>query len=90
MKNPFFNPIWSHYIVSRVTQRCLEIPDVLHVSHDAILTREVIPTGAGIGEWKCERSMSQCRIERTDYWGDGETVLKHSGITGERAKQWKN
>lgn len=88
LHNPYFNPIWTHYLISRVTARCLAVPDVLHVSHDSILTRERLPTGDAIGEWRCEHEMQRCHIVRTDCWGDGDSLLKHSGMTGERAAQW--
>jgi hypothetical protein len=55
MKNPFYNPIWSLYITSRVKLRMAEVrPLAFHVQVDAVLTREPLPTGTEPGEWRQE------------------------------------
>jgi hypothetical protein len=89
LKNPFHNPIWSHYIVSRVAAKCLAVPGLLHLSHDSVLTPEELPTGNGPGEWRCEHELDKLFIVRTNLWGNGGEVLKHSGMTSGEVAKWQ-
>src|SRR6266508_78304 len=52
-RNPWYNPIWSAYITSRVKMRVATfLRTTVHIHVDAIWTTEPIPTGEQPGDWK--------------------------------------
>lgn len=81
LRNPFFNPIWSAFVTSRVKLRmALHRTRALRIYTDSILTTEEIPTGQGIGEFKEVREFDNIWIRHAGYWGTRDETLAASGV----------
>jgi hypothetical protein len=80
MRNPFYNPIWSAFVTSRVKIRMhVHRRTVLQYFVDAVHTTEPIETGTGIGEWKEVGQYDNFWLRAPGQWGDGEYTLKYTG-----------
>lgn len=83
MRNPFYNPIWSRFLTSRVKLRMAALRadwNLLHVYVDAVLTAEPLPTGTAPGEWKLVGQYPSVWIAKTCYWGTGDKIIKAAGL----------
>lgn len=57
LKNPFFNPVWAHLIVSRVRARLWEVTrsfPAARVYVDSVVIRGELPVGESVGDWRLE------------------------------------
>jgi hypothetical protein len=81
MKNPWYNPIWSAYITSRVKLRInLYRSRALHCATDSVhVLGEQLPTGTEPGEWKLVGEYNNFWCAGANRWGDGEYTIKWSG-----------
>lgn len=90
--NPLHNPIWSHYIVSRIKLRLLEaIKNVgaFHVQVDAVLCRDPLPVSQEVGGWKLVQEFpAGVWVHGTGCWGSGSLLVKRMGLTEREAEQW--
>ena len=81
MRNPFHNPIWSAFITSRVKIRIAQwLPSTLLVFADSLLSKEEIPTGDAIGDFRCLAQYPSIWIRGAGAWGTGTTWLRHAGL----------
>lgn len=92
LPNPLHNPIWSHYITSRVKLRLYEAQrDVgaVHVQVDAVLCRDPLPTSQEVGGWRLVQEYPHgIWIHNTGQWGHGKFVIKRMGMQAREAEQW--
>lgn len=92
MPNPLHNPVWSHFITSRVKLRLLEAVKTVgavHVQVDAVLCRDPLPVSAEPGGWKLvEEFKHGLWIQRTGAWGFGKMIVKRMGMNEHEAEQW--
>jgi hypothetical protein len=80
LKNPWYNPIWSAFITSRVKLRLNHWRKyAVHCFTDSLHVTEELPTGTEPGEWKLVGIYDKLWIRAPGSWGDGEYVLKHAG-----------
>ena len=80
MGNPFYNPVWSAFITSRVKLRLLHHWDKsLHCFVDSLLLTEPIEEGTAMGDFKLVNEYSTVWIEGPGIWGTGDILIKHSG-----------
>jgi hypothetical protein len=86
MHNPFFNPIWSAFVTSRVKMRlAVYLPHALHVFVDAMHLTVPVPTDGRVGGWKLVGEYDSAWFRAPGQWGTGEYVMRHCGrgsITG--------
>lgn len=83
LRNPFYNPIWSAFITSRVKMRLAPwIPHALSVYVDGIIMKEpMIPTGPELGAFRLQREFPRgLWIKWAGHWGDDDGAIKHAGI----------
>lgn len=92
VSNPLHNPIWSHFITSRVKLRLLEAVKQaggVHVQVDAVLCREPLPMSEEPGGWQLKQEYPRgLWIEKTGHWGQGHHIVKRMGLTEREAEQW--
>lgn len=92
MDNPINNPIWSHYITSRVKLRLHEAVQTVgafHVQVDAVLCRDPLPESREVGGWKLVNEFpGGVWVHNTGQWGFGEIVVKRMGVTQREAEKW--
>lgn len=92
LPNPLHNPIWAHFITSRVKLRLLEAVKsvgVVHVQVDAVLCRDPLPVSAEVGGWKLVQEYSNgLWVHGTGQWGSGNLVVKRMGLNEREAEQW--
>jgi len=80
MKNPFYNPIWSAFVTSRVKLRMLHWRKyAIQIFVDSIHSKIELPTSDDIGGFKLVDSSDYMWIEYPGMWGYGPFALKHSG-----------
>jgi hypothetical protein len=81
MTNPWYNPIWSAFVTSRVKLRLnIYHARALHCATDSVhLLGEQLPTGTGPGEWKLVGEYDNFWCVGPNRWGDGEYTIKWSG-----------
>lgn len=81
MKNPWYNPIWSAFITSRVKLRInVYRKRALHCATDSVhLLGEEIDTGTSPGDWKLVGIYNRFWCRKPNGWGDGPYTLKWSG-----------
>ena len=81
MKNPWYNPIWSAFITSRVKLRIHSYRrNALHCATDSVhVLGETIQTGTEPGDWKLVGEYSRFWCRAPNRWGDGAYTLKWSG-----------
>lgn len=59
LKNPFFNPIWAHLIVSRVRLRLWQTVRAIPTARvyvDSVVIQGELPTGESVGDWRLEET----------------------------------
>lgn len=57
LPNRLYDPISAHYIISRVRLRVADYADkAAHIFTDAVITRESVPTGSEIGDWRIKNN----------------------------------
>lgn len=57
LPNVALNIPWAHLIVSRVKMRLWNFSNnAVHVYVDSVITKDTIPTGDGIGDWRLEKT----------------------------------
>lgn len=92
LPNPLHNPIWSHFITSRVKLKLWEtIPKVggVHVQVDSILCRDPLPVSEEPGGWQLKQEYPRgLWIKGTGFWGSGDLVVKRMGMNEREAEQW--
>jgi len=92
LPNPLHNPIWSHFITSRVKLRLLETVKQaggVHVQVDAVLCRDPLPTSDAPGGWQLKQEYARgLWVNQTGQWGTGNLVVKRMGLTEREAEQW--
>lgn len=92
LPNPLHNPIWAHFITSRVKLRLLEAVKtvgVVHVQVDAVLCREPLPVSTEVGGWKLVQEYAKgLWVHGTGQWGSGNLVVKRMGLNEREAEQW--
>lgn len=92
LPNPLHNPIWAHYITSRVKLRLHEAQQTVgavHVQVDAVLCRDPLPVSQEVGAWKLVHEYPDgIWIHNTGQWGHGKFVVKRMGLTAREAEQW--
>ncbi len=80
MKNPFYNPIWSAFITSRVKLRMAVFARAaVHIFVDSVIVREPLPTGDAIGDFRLMGEYDRLWIRAPGIYGVGEETLKHCG-----------
>lgn len=81
MRNPFYNPIWSAWVTSRVKLRLATFRRVaLHAYVDALLTTERLPEGEDVGAWKLvDEYPAGVWVRAPGVWGSGTRIIKHVG-----------
>lgn len=80
LRNPFWNPIWSAFVTSRVKLRMASFyKRAYRIYVDSILTDDELPTGDGIGEFKLVDTLSDIWIRHAGYWGYGDVTLAATG-----------
>ena len=93
LPNPLHNPIWAHYITSRVKLRLLEAVKMVsgvHVQVDAILCREPLPTSSQPGGWTLKAEYPRgLFVDGTGRWGSGDILVKRMGLNEQEAEQWQ-
>lgn len=53
--NPLLNAVWAHLIIGRVRERLWRVAkNAVHVYVDSVITKEVLPTGTEVGDWRLE------------------------------------
>ena len=75
-----FCPVWGWFVMARVTLRCAEIPDSIHVFTDSVITRTALPESGTIGSWKRERVLDNPWVASTGLYGDDSSVAKRMGV----------
>lgn len=81
MHNPFFNPIWSSFITSRIKLRLASVIDsALHIYVDSVHSTVPLPTGNGDGEWRLDGEYNDAWFRSPGHWGSGAYTLRHSGV----------
>lgn len=82
LPNPFYNPVWSAFITSRVKLRIIPwLNEAVHIFADSVITRCQLPTSVEIGGWKEVGCYKDFHARWTGHYLDGDHVLKHSGVT---------
>lgn len=93
LPNPLHNPIWSHYITSRVKLRLWDVvknAGAVHVQVDAVLCREPLPETGQVGGWLLKRDYPKgLWVAGTGVWGSGDLIVKRMGMTEREAEQWR-
>jgi len=80
MKNPFFNPIWSAFITSRIKIKLASVYEhALHIYVDAIHSTVELPTGTADGDWRLDGIYDRAWFRSPGYWGEGPCTIRHSG-----------
>lgn len=81
MRNPWYNPIWSAFITSRVKLRInVYRGRAIHCATDSVhLCGEQLETGSAPGDWKLAGEYDRFWCRAPNRWGDGEYTLKWSG-----------
>jgi hypothetical protein len=81
MKNPWYNPIWSAFITSRVKLRIAVYRGrAIHCATDSVhLAGQEIETGDKPGDWKLVGTYDKFWCRKPNGWGDGEHTIKWSG-----------
>ena len=81
MRNPWYNPIWSAFITSRVKLRIAVYRGrAIHCATDSVhLAGQEIETGCGLGDWKLAGTYDRFWCRAPNQWGDGEYTIKWSG-----------
>lgn len=83
LRNPFYNPIWSAFITSRVKMRLAHWSQhALTIYVDALIMKEpIIPTGPGLGEFRLQQEFPRgLWIKWAGHWGDDSGAIKHAGV----------
>lgn len=92
LDNPLHNPIWSHFITSRIKLRmdeAIEQVGAFHVQVDAVLCREPLPESSEVGGWKLVNEFPNgAWVHNTGQWGTGNIIVKRMGLTQREAEQW--
>lgn len=82
LPNPFYNPVWSAFITSRVKMRIVPwLRETVHVFADSVITTCEMPTGVGVGDWKLVDHFKDWWGHWPGHYNDGEHVVKHSGVS---------
>lgn len=93
LPNPLHNPIWSHFITSRVKLRLLEAIKTVggvHVQVDSILCREPLPVSEEPGGWQLKEEYPHgLWIQGTGQWGHGKFIVKRMGMNTREVEQWR-
>lgn len=80
MRNPWYNPIWSAFITSRVKLRLNVFRGrMLHCFVDSVHVQDELPTGDQPGDWKLVGTFDRFWCRAPGRWGDGEYTLKWCG-----------
>jgi len=80
MTNPWYNPIWSAFITSRVKLRMNVFRGrMLHCFVDSVHVTDELPTGTMPGDWKHVGTYKHFWCRAPGQWGDGEYTLKYTG-----------
>lgn len=80
MKNPWYNPIWSAFITSRVKLRLnLHRARMLHCFVDSLHVTDQLPTGTEPGDWKLVGEYKRFWCRAPGQWGDGDYTMKWTG-----------
>lgn len=80
MRNPWFNPVWSAFITSRVKLRLNVFHGrMLHCFVDSVHVTDELPTGEAPGEWRLVGTYKNYWCRAPGQWGDGSYTLKHTG-----------
>lgn len=81
--NPILNYIWAALIVSRVRMRLWEVsPNAVHFFTDSVITRDELPTGTGLGQWRHVADFPQgLEIRHAGFYRElgADVWLKHAG-----------
>jgi len=83
MGNPWYNPVWSAYVTSRVKLRMARhIDSALHIYVDSIHSTEELPTHeTEVGAFKLMGEYpGGVNIRSAGVWGSGTHLIKHSGL----------
>lgn len=92
LDNPLHNPIWAHYITSRIKlrlQQAVQQVGAFHVQVDAVLCRDQLPVSSEVGGWKLVNEFERgVWVQNTGQWGHGQFVVKRMGLTQREAEQW--
>lgn len=92
LPNPLHNPIWSHFITSRVKLRLWEAVQQVggvHVQVDAVLCRDQLPVSDQPGGWQLVNEYPRgLWVETTGHWGTGQLAVKRMGLKEQEAEQW--
>lgn len=93
LANPLHNPIWSHFITSRVKLRILEAVrsvGVVHVQVDGVLCRDRLPVSEDVGGWQLKHEYAPgLWVRGTGQWGYKQLVVKRMGFNEREAEQWR-
>jgi hypothetical protein len=92
LPNPLHNPIWAHFITSRVKLRLLEVirnAGAVHVQIDGVLCREPLPVSHEVGGWQLKEEYGRgLWVHGTGVWGSGDLIIKRMGLNAREAEQW--
>lgn len=92
LENPLHNPIWAHFITSRIKLRmsqAIKTVGAFHVQVDAVLCRDRLPESTEVGGWKLVQDFpGGVWVHGTGVWGTGKLLVKRMGITEREAEQW--
>lgn len=76
-----FCPVWAWMIKARVTIRCAEVFDSVHVFTDSVLTKNPIRSGLGLGEWRLLGTLDRPWVLGAGLYGDDRGPFRHMGIS---------
>jgi len=80
MRNPWYNPIWSAFITSRVKLRLnLHRGRMLHCFVDSVHVTDELETGDQPGDWRHVGTYQKFWCRAPGQWGDGDYTLKYTG-----------
>lgn len=64
LPNRLYDPISAHYIISRVRNRVADYaPRAAHIFTDAVITREAIPCGTILGDWRIKNNYKLVKVK---------------------------
>lgn len=87
LRNPMYNPVWSYFITSRIKMRLAHyLPVSLHCFVDSLLTKEPLPVGEEVGDFRLIEDYRSVWIRAPGNWGSRDHAVKHSGLTREERK----
>lgn len=86
LRNPLLNLVWAHFLISAVKRKVWQDgKNAAHVFVDSIITRDELPTGDAVGDWRHERTYEDgIKIRHAGYFGP--RIGAPDKTTGEKKK----